>query len=73
MSYKKLSQKYTPEELADAFVFPVKLTAKQKKEAAQQLAEARKKTRQEMTEKDRLISRLYQFRFQLEDYLDSKE
>jgi hypothetical protein len=43
MSYKKLRKKFTPEELADAFVFPVKLTAKQKKEAAEQLAAARKK------------------------------
>lgn len=50
MSYKKLSKKFTPEELADAFIFPVKLTAKQKKEAAEQLAEARKKSRATMTE-----------------------
>ena len=50
MSYKKLSKKFTPEELADAFVFPVKLTAKQKKEAAEQLAEARKKSRATMTD-----------------------
>ena len=72
MGYKKLSKKHTPEELVDAFVFPVKLTAKQQKEAAKQLAAARKKTQAEMTDYDRLISRLYQLRFQLEDYLDSK-
>jgi plasmid maintenance system antidote protein VapI len=73
MSYKKLLKQHTPEELAEAFVFPVKLTAKQKKEAALQLAAARKKTQEEMTEEDRLISRIYQFRFRLEDYLNSKE
>lgn len=73
MSYKKLLKEHTPEELAEAFVFPVKLTAKQKKEAAKQLAEARKRTQQEMTEQDRLISRLFQIRFQLENYIDSKE
>lgn len=58
MSYKKLSKKFTPEELVDAFVFPVKLTAKQKKEAAEQLAAARKKSQAEMTEetKRRLIA-----------------
>ena len=50
MSYKKLSKRFTPEELVDAFVFPVKLTAKQKKEAAEQLAEARKKSRATMTD-----------------------
>jgi plasmid maintenance system antidote protein VapI len=42
MGYKKLRKKFTPEELADAFVFPVKLTAKQKKEEAELLAIARK-------------------------------
>jgi 5-hydroxyisourate hydrolase-like protein (transthyretin family) len=73
MGYKKLLKKHTPEELAEAFVFPVKLTAKQKKEAARQLAEARKKTQQEMTEETRLSLNVYQLRFQLEDYLDSEE
>lgn len=73
MSYKKLLKKYTPEELADAFVFPVKLTAKQKKEAAEQLAAARKKTQSEMTEETKLSLRLYHLKFRLEDYLESKE
>ena len=73
MSYKKLLKKYTPEELAEAFVFPVKLTAKQQKEAAKQLAAARKKIQEDMTDEDRLSLRLYGLRFQLEDYLESKE
>lgn len=71
MSYKKLLKKYTPEELADAFVFPVKLTAKQKKEAAEQLAAARKKTQEGMTESTKLGLQLYHLKFQLEDYLQS--
>jgi hypothetical protein len=73
MSYNKLKKKYTPEELVDAFVFPVKLTAKQKKEAAIQLAEARKKTQQEMSGETRLALQLWQFRFRMENYLESKE
>lgn len=73
MSYKKLLQQHTPEELAEAFVFPVKLTAKQQKEAAEQLAAARKKTQKEMTDEDRLSCKLYQLRFHIEDCLDSKE
>lgn len=71
MSYKKLLKKYTPEELADAFVFPVKLTAKQKKEATEQLAAARKKTQEEMTESTKLGLQLYHLRFQMEGYLQS--
>jgi hypothetical protein len=72
MSYKKLSKKYTPEELADAFVFPVKLTAKQKKEAAEQLAAARKRTQSEMTDETKFSLAAYHIRFRIEDYLESK-
>jgi plasmid maintenance system antidote protein VapI len=72
MSYKKLRKQYTPEELAEAFVFPVKLTAKQKKEAAVQLAEARKKSQQAMTEETKLASHLWHLRFTMEEYLGSK-
>jgi plasmid maintenance system antidote protein VapI len=71
--YKKLIKEHTPEELAEAFVFPVKLTKKQKKEAAEQLAAARKKTQAEMTEETRNSLRLYHLRFRIEDYLDGKE
>lgn len=73
MSYKKLLKKYTPEELAEGFVFPVKLTAKQKKEAAEQLAAARKKSKAEMTEETKMSLQLYHLRFRIENYLESKE
>ncbi len=69
MSYKKLLKKYTPEELADAFVFPVKLTAKQKKEAAIQLAAARKRTQAEMTDETKFSLNAFGVRFRIESYL----
>jgi len=72
MSYKKLLKKYGPEELANGFVFPVKLTAKQKKEAAEQLSAARKKSQESMTEETKMSLRLYHLRFRIEDYLESK-
>jgi hypothetical protein len=56
-------KKYTPEELAEALVFPVALTPAQKREAAEQLAAARKKTREEMTERDRLALQLLRLKF----------
>jgi len=31
MSYKKLLQEYSPQKLAESFVFPVKLSARQQK------------------------------------------
>ena len=50
MNVKKLFEQYTPEEIADGFVLPVKLTAKEQQEAARQLAELREKWRAAITE-----------------------
>ena len=69
MSYKKLSKRFTPEELVDGFVFPVKLTAKQKKEAAEQLAEARKKSKATMTDETKFSLRMRGIRARIEDCL----
>lgn len=69
MSIKKLFEELTPEELVEAFVFPVKLTVKQRNEADEQLREARKKTQQEMTGKDRNVSDSLILRFRIEKYL----
>jgi len=67
MSYKKLSLEFTPEELAESFIFPVKLSAKQKKVADQQLAEAIKKSREKMTVEERLAGRLMGLKFRMKD------
>lgn len=69
MSAKKVLEKYTEDEITDSLVIPQKLTVKQKREADLQLKKARKKTQSEMTEKDRLVARLLQLKFQIEDYL----
>ena len=69
MSYKKLLQEYTPEELAESFVFPVKYTARQQEQANRDLAAARKKSQAAMTEEVKIELDLLQLRFQLEDYL----
>jgi hypothetical protein len=71
MSYKKLSQEFTPEELAESFIFPVKLSAKQKKLADQQLAEAIKKSRENMSEEERLSGRLLGLKLRMKDYFES--
>jgi hypothetical protein len=69
MSYKKLLKQYTPEELAESFVFPVKYTPKQQKAADRVLDEARQKSQSAMTEEQKTELGLYQLRFQLESYL----
>jgi hypothetical protein len=71
MSIKKILNKYTPAEIAEAFVLPVKLTAKQKQEADRQLAEHRAKRASEMPEEEKLQLQLMQLKFQLEEYVSS--
>jgi plasmid maintenance system antidote protein VapI len=73
MKTKKLSTKHTPEELAEAIVFPFTLTQTQKKEAREQLATARKKGQKEMTDDDRLSLGVLQLKFQLEDYIYNRD
>jgi len=73
MSIKKLFEEHTPEELVEAFVFPVKLTAKQQREADQQLAEHRSKRRAEMSEAEKLNFKLQQLKFRLEDYINADQ
>lgn len=73
MSIKKIFEKYTPEEIAEAFVLPAKLTAKQQDEASKQLAEHRENRRATMTEAEKLQFKLLQLKFQLEDYIKSEQ
>jgi hypothetical protein len=72
MSNKKRSERVTQAELDGDVFIAVKLTPAQQKEADIALRAARKKTQEEMTENDRKISRLFQLRFQMEDYIEKK-
>ena len=73
MNMKKGRVKYTTEEVAEAYVYPITLTPKQKKEPDNQLKVARAKVQSEMTATDKLMSDILQLRFRLEDYLSSEE
>ena len=57
----------------DVIVSPITLTPAQKKEAANQLAAARKISQKEITENDRISLQLLQLKFQLEDYIQNKK
>lgn len=72
MSIKKIIGGLTPEEIADAFVLPAKLTVEERKEADRELAEHRKNRRSETTENQKLHLNLLQLKFQLEDYVKSE-
>lgn len=73
MSIEKTSPNYSAEELAEAYVFPVQLTAKQKVEAVNQLAKHRAKRRAEMSEADKLRGNLALLKFRLEDYISGDQ
>jgi plasmid maintenance system antidote protein VapI len=73
MKTKKLSQQHSSEDLSDDIIYPVTITLAQKKEAAKQLAAARKISQKEITENDRISLQLFQLKFQLEDYIENKE
>jgi len=68
--YNTLAEKYSPEELAESFVFDAGLTKKQKNEADTALSEVLKKRRDAMNREDHLKGTLLQLRFQIEDYLN---
>ena len=54
-------------------IHPVRLTPEQRKKAKQQLGEARIKTQQEMTDRDRLTLALVRLRFQMDDCFVAKD
>lgn len=66
-------RKLSNEELAEAFIFPHGLTKAEKEAEDEAFLAYRKKRLLEMTEKEKLISRLLQLKFQLEDYISSEE
>lgn len=68
MKTNKLINKYTPKELADAFVFRTKLSAKKKVQANKQLNGMRKKVQAKSTPEQELLARLLQLKYQMEDY-----
>jgi plasmid maintenance system antidote protein VapI len=67
--FKKLSQEYTNEELAEAFVFPHGLSTSEKAEADEELQKYRFQRLREATEEQRLLADLVQLRIKIEDYI----
>ncbi|CAN5440683.1 hypothetical protein BH09BAC5_BH09BAC5_03630 [soil metagenome] len=61
------------EELAEAYIFPHGLTKAEEKKEDEAFLAHRKKRLLEMTENQKMVSRLLQLKFQLEDYIYSKQ
>ena len=73
MKNRKIAGKVTQEELAGDVFIAATLTPAQQKEADRHLAEARKKSKENMTEEVRVGLIQFHIRFRMEDYLQSKE
>lgn len=71
-SYKDLTDKYTPKEIAESFVFPRSKNKKHRQSQIEAFQEYRQKVSNSLKEKDRLISLLLQLKFQIEDYIQSE-
>lgn len=65
---KRNTQKHNAifRKLSNDVIYPIELTAIQQKISNQLLKAARKKTQEDMTDEDRLISSLLQLKFKLE-------
>lgn len=72
-SYKDLSQKYSAKEIAESFIFPGSKNEKQRQSQIEAFRSYRQKIDDSLTQKDRLIILLLQLKFQIEDYIGSKE
>lgn len=68
---KNLEKKYTPAEIAEAFIFPGSEEGKEGRLEA--LRQFRKEREAKRTDKDRLIAKLLQLRFQIEHAIQSKD
>ncbi|NRF37530.1 hypothetical protein [Pedobacter foliorum] len=71
MSVKKILTELTPEEIADAYVLPADLTNEEQKSANHELALARAKRRNEMSDNKRLYNNLLLLKERLEDYVNN--
>eukprot|EP01024_Parvocaulis_polyphysoides_P048006 TRINITY_DN4553_c0_g1_i1.p2 TRINITY_DN4553_c0_g1~~TRINITY_DN4553_c0_g1_i1.p2 ORF type:complete len:187 (-),score=19.17 TRINITY_DN4553_c0_g1_i1:86-646(-) len=71
--YKKLSNKYTKEELAESFVFPADMTEEEKKQADKELWEHRKQQLLKRKPEEKIYSNLLRLKYELEDYVLSKD
>jgi hypothetical protein len=71
--FTALLKKHGAAELAESYIFPVKLNKAEKAKADKDLSESIAKRRSALTEEDRLKGRLLQLRLQIQDYLNSAE
>jgi plasmid maintenance system antidote protein VapI len=68
--YERLSQQYTPEELAESFVFPHEFNKEQLAEVFAEMAEYRKNNPVKLSKEELVSVRLLSLKFQIKNYLN---
>jgi plasmid maintenance system antidote protein VapI len=71
-NYNGLLEKHGAAELANNFVFPVKLSKKEQVQADKELKTVLQESRASISKEDMLRLNLLQLRFQIEDYVNNK-
>lgn len=66
-SYKEIEKKHSPEEMAEALVFPHTESKSEKEAFMSEFRVFRKALSEKQTEMDKMISRLLQVKYSLED------
>jgi hypothetical protein len=72
-SYKEIEKKYRPEEIAESYVFPNDLDSLQRAHSLEVFQNWRKKNESKRSVKSKLITKLLQLKFVMEDYIMQKE
>lgn len=68
-SLKDIEKELTPEEIAEAYVFPGTKNKKEREEALEAFRDFRKKIADKQSAKSKLIAELLQLKFLIEDYV----
>ncbi|SFD87640.1 hypothetical protein SAMN05518672_103642 [Chitinophaga sp. CF118] len=69
--YKALEEKYTPEELAESYVFPDTSSKEEKEEKLTALKQHFEEVKSKYSDDDKLLFQLLQLKFLIQDYLKS--
>jgi plasmid maintenance system antidote protein VapI len=70
-SLKNIEKEYTPEEIAESFVFPGPKDPKEREALLEAFRQHRKKVSDKQSERTKLIAKLLQLKFLIEDYIKS--
>jgi len=69
--YKKLSAKFSPEELAEGYVFPVDMSEAEQLALREEMRQVREARLRESSEKERIYADLVRLKLQIKDYIQT--